>query len=226
MKNSYKLLLTMKLTVTLLLFGLVQVMASSSYSQSVRISLDMDDVSVEQVLDQIEDQSEFYFMFNQKLVNTNRKVDVQQDNEPIDKILGDLFEGTDVNVLIIDRQILLSPDDLTTTTTYRTRLQGIEITGNITDASGEALVGVNIRIKGTNRGTISDLEGNFSIDVNDRNAVLEFSYVGYHSQEISVADQNIINIQLEEDILGLGEVVVVGYGTQKKVNLSGAVDVI
>lgn len=104
--------------------------------------------------------------------------------------------------------------------------KGIQITGIVTDAAGNALPGVNVVIKGTQRGTSTDKEGNYSITVDDQRSVLVFSYMGYLSQEIEVGEQRKINIQMKEDVLGLDEVVVVGYGTQKKVNLTGAVDVV
>jgi TonB-dependent SusC/RagA subfamily outer membrane receptor len=96
----------------------------------------------------------------------------------------------------------------------------------ITDEEGMSLPGVNVRVVGTNQGTISDIDGNYSIGVDNSNSVLEFSYVGYVNQEIKVGDRTSIDVQMEVDRLGLEEVVVVGYGTQKKVNLTGAVDVI
>lgn len=221
-------LLTMKLTVTLLLFGLVQVMASSSsYSQDTRLSLDLADVTIEEVLDQIENQSEFYFLFNQKLVETSRKVDARYEDESIQIILEEMFDGTTVGVTVMDRQILLSPDMNSIPETKAVKQQqGIEINGNVSDANGDVLPGVNVWVKGENKGTISDLEGNFTLTVENRDAVIEFSYVGYLSQEIVVAEQTFLSIKLIEDIHNIDEVVVVGYGTQKKVNLTGAIDVI
>lgn len=222
-----KLLRIMKLSIILLLFGIVQVMAVNSYSQTTKLSLNMNGVSVEQVLDQIEELTEFHFLLNQKLVETERKVDVVYENESVQTILEDMFSGTNVRVLVMDRQILLTTESASPpVVSKRQARQGLVITGTVNDASGATLPGVNILIKGLNKGSISDYEGKFSITVDGPDAVLEFSYVGYLSQELTVGDQRTINIQLQEDIQGLGEVVVVGYGIQKKINLTGAVDII
>ena len=105
--------LIMRITAFLLLFSVVQVMAENSYSQNTRLSLNLKDVSIENVLDEIENQSEFYFLFNQKLVNVDRKVDINAKNKQIKDIIGDLFAGENVNCMVLDRQILLSPKYMT-----------------------------------------------------------------------------------------------------------------
>ena len=105
--------LIMRITAFLLLFSVVQVMAENSYSQNTRLSLNLKDVSIENVLDEIENQSEFYFLFNQKLVNVDRKVDINAKNKQIKDILADLFASENVNCLVLDRQILLSPKYMT-----------------------------------------------------------------------------------------------------------------
>ncbi len=221
-----KIFLIMRITMFLLLFSVIQVMGESSYSQSTRLSLNLKDVSIENVLDEIENQSEFFFLFNQKLVNVDRKVDIEVKNKRIKDVLADLFTGEDVNCLVMDRQILLSPKYITerVNVTRDRQPQGIVVTGKVTDEDGNTLPGVNIIIKGTTTGTISNADGNYSLEVDDPDAVLVFSFVGYSDQEIAVAGQTILDVSMQVDILGLDEIVVIGYGTQKKVNLTGAVD--
>jgi type II secretory pathway component GspD/PulD (secretin) len=108
-----KTFLIMRITVFLLLFSVIQVMGGNSYSQNARLSLNLKDVSIEDILDEIENQSEFFFLFNQKLVNVDRKVDINVKNERIKDILANLFTDEDINCLVIDRQILLSPKFIT-----------------------------------------------------------------------------------------------------------------
>ena len=212
----------------LLLFSVIQVVAKSSYSQSTKLSLNLNDVSIEHVLDEIENQSEFYFLYNQKLVNVDRKVDVNTRNNKISDILANLFEGEDINYLVMDRQIVLSPKFITerVDVTRNQQAQEIVVTGKVSDQDGNPLPGVTIIIKGTGLGTAADLDGNFSIAVEGPESVLVFSFVGMLAQEIVVGSQSQISVTLSADVLGLEEIVVVGYGTQKKENLTGAVDVV
>ncbi|MCK4344571.1 MAG: TonB-dependent receptor, partial [Bacteroidales bacterium] len=177
---------------------------------------------------EIENQSEFFFLFNQKLVNVDRKVDIDVKNKRIKDILSDLFTGEDVNCLIMDRQILLSPKYITerVNVTRDRQPQEIVVTGKVTDEDGNSLPGVNIVIKGTITGTISDMDGYYSIEVDDPEAVLVFTFIGMLTQEIKVGDQTEINITLARDVIGLEEVVAVGYATKKKVNLTGSVETI
>lgn len=100
----------------------------------------------------------------------------------------------------------------------------IKVTGTVKDQEGETLIGVNVQVKGTNKGTSTDFEGNFELDDIDGNAVLVFSYIGYQTLEVPVEGRSIIDITLASDVVLLEEVVVVGYGTQKKINLTGADD--
>ncbi|MCD6367034.1 MAG: SusC/RagA family TonB-linked outer membrane protein, partial [Bacteroidales bacterium] len=215
----------MRITAFLLLFSVIQVMGENSYSQNTRLSLNLKDVSIENVLDEIENQSEFYFLFNQKLVNVDRKVDINAKNKQIKDILADLFIDENINCLVMDRQILLSPKYITeaVNVTRDRQPQEIVVTGKVTDEDGNPLPGVNIIIKGTIQGTITDVDGNYGIEVDDPDAVLVFTFVGMLIQEIKVGDQTEINITLAQDVIGLDEVIAIGYGTTIKSNLTTAV---
>ncbi|MCH7658973.1 MAG: carboxypeptidase-like regulatory domain-containing protein, partial [Bacteroidetes bacterium] len=176
-----KTFLIMRITVFLLLFSIIQVMGESSYSQNTRLSLNLKNVPIEKVLDEIENQSEFFFLFNQKLVNVDRKVDIDVKNKRIKDILAGLFAGEDINCLVMDRQILLSPKYITerVNITRDRQPQEIVVTGKVTDEDGNPLPGVNILIKGTLTGTITNVDGNYSIEVEDIDAVLVFSFIGH-----------------------------------------------
>jgi len=220
-----KIFLIMRITAFLLLFSAGQVMGVNSYSQNTRLSLNLKDVTVENVLDEIENQSEFFFLFNQKLVNVDRKVDIDVKNKRIKDILAGLFTGEDINCLFMDRQILLSPKYMTekVNVTRDRQPQEIVVTGKVTDEDGNPLPGVNILIKGTITGTITNVDGDYSINVEDPEAVLVFTFIGMLTQEIRVGDQTEINITMAQDVFGLEKVVVIGYGLSKKANLTGAV---
>lgn len=222
----------MKITALLIVFGIVNVMASNSYSQKARISLNMNDASLEMVLDEIENQSEFYFLFNQKLIDSNRKVRVNAENQKIETILNELFVGTKVNYVVFDRQIVLTTtavEDLSqgmNSSISRTEMiqQEKEIIGTVTSADdGSGLPGVNVIVKGTSSGTVTDVDGNYKLSIASGSAVLSFSYVGYMEENIAVGNKSIIDVELAPDITALEEIVVIGYGTMKKSDLTGSV---
>ena len=139
-------------------------------------------------------------------------------NKNVKDILKDLFSGTNIEFLIQDRQIVLTSQN-------NNSLSGQQknVSGNVSDSSGQPLPGVSIVIKGTTTGTISDFDGNFQLENVQDDATLIFSFVGMRSQEIQVAGQSIFNITMEEDAIGIEEVVAVGYGVQKKENLTGSI---
>ena len=226
--RSLKIFMIMRIMVFLLLLGVIQVMGKDSYSQNTRVSLNLNDVTVGQVLNTIESQSEFYFIYNQKLVDVNRKVSVHAENERIDQVLTQLFSGTDIRHMVLNRQIVLSPKPLLVSSMDEVKRmqQQFTVTGTVKDEKGEVLPGVNIVEKGTTNGTISDGNGHYTLKVSTPEATLVFSFVGYKTQEVDVNKRSVVDVSLEEEAIGLQEVVTVGYGTQKKVNLTGAVSMV
>jgi TonB-linked SusC/RagA family outer membrane protein len=170
------------------------------------------------VLDEIEERSEFFFLYNEKLVDTEREVTLSIENKKVDEILEQLFLGTDVMYTITDRKIILAPSFLSANEQERK-----SISGTITDETGELLPGVTVIIKGTTNGTVTSIDGKYTLSNIPDGATLQFSFVGMVSQEIAVSNQTVINIVMVADAIGLEEVVAIGYGTQKRVNLTGAV---
>lgn len=225
-KPSFDLLpkipMRMRITSVLLAGFLFQANAETSYSQSARISIEMNNATIEDVLNEIEAKSEFYFLYNNKLINVDRRVSVDVDAENIESVLQNLFKGTDVVYRIADKQIVLSRKDLAQNTAIDGIQQSKVVTGTVVDPTGMPVIGANIMIKGTTNGTITDMDGNFSLEA-DKDAILVVSYIGFANQEIKVGNQSKLSIALKEDAEALDELVVVGYGTQKKVNLTGAV---
>ena len=221
-----KLIMELKIAFLIIVASVSTVLASPGYSQATKVSLDIKNRSLEQVMDEIERQSEFYFIFNQKQINVDRVVDIQADNKLITDILPELFKGTNVNYTVLDRKILLTTDPLENNlpaVVPGTGHQQKPITGIITDETGSSLPGVHIQVEGTTIGAISDVSGKYSINLPNENAVLIFSFIGYKTQKASPAGKTTIDIVLVSDIASLDEVVVVGYGTSKKVTVTGSV---
>lgn len=221
-----KLFMKLKLVFIIIVAGITSATATTSYSQSAKLSLELRNMSLERVLDEIEKQSEFYFVFNQKQINVNRKTDISVKQGPIAEVLQELFTGTGVNYVILDKQILLTPEPISN------KIKGVsaegyqqkKISGSIVDgATGEPIIGANVIIEGTTIGVISDIDGKFSIDVANPNSVLVFSFVGYNTERVNLAGQTSLDIKLIPDITKLDEVVVVGYGTMKKKDLTGSI---
>ncbi len=220
----HKLLLTMRITLFLFFAGMISVIASPGYSQNTKISINMQDATIESVLNKIEDQSEYFFLFNQKMIDVERKVSINAKDEPIKNILSELFPK-DVKFIVSDRQIILTPAVGSSKLEKLLQQQQITVTGKVTDSqTGEPMAGVNVVVKGTTIGTMTDASGNYSLSVPNRNATLVFSFIGYVSQEISLEGRTQLNIALLPEVKQLEEVVVVGYGIQKKINLTAAVD--
>ncbi|MEN8250634.1 MAG: TonB-dependent receptor, partial [Bacteroidota bacterium] len=186
-----------------------------------RLTLNLQNTSVENILDEIEQQSEFFFVFNYKLVDVDRPVDIQANNKPISEVLASVFSGSDVDYVVLDRQILLSPKSYLKK--VKSTKQPISVTGTITDEDGNPIPGVSIIIKGTTQGSISDANGEYSINVDDPDATLEFSFIGMLTQEVPVGNQTEINITLARDAIGLEEVIAIGYGTIRKSDLTSAI---
>jgi TonB-linked SusC/RagA family outer membrane protein len=227
-KSGWNLILflrAMKITVALLLVIISQSIASVGFSQKL-VSLNLRNVKLEKVLDQIEKQSDLYFVFNQKLVNVSRTVNLSVKNKDIKEVLDELFAGVDVNYRVLDKQILLAPGKYINPINNETTQKQIKISGVVVDAKGITLPGVTIKIKGTSIGITTDGTGKFNLNVPSGKTILTVSCIGYISQDIIVGNQQLLTIILQDDIKKLDEVVVVGYGTQKRENLTGAISTI
>lgn len=216
--TSQKIFRMVKSTVLLFFLGLLQVVATESYSQITRLSLEASNEPVEQVLSKIEDASQFFFLYNRDLVDVERKVTLSVENETIGEILDNLFDGTDVAYSVKNRQIILS-----NLKESSVAVQQRIIKGKVVDKDGISLPGVTVLVKGTTNGTVTNLDGEYSISGVASGDVIVFSFVGMRAQEIAVTNQAAIDITLEPDAIGIEEVIAVGYGTQRKRDLTGAI---
>ena len=208
-----KLLLTMKLTLLLTFIGFN--LAANVYSQNEKLSIDFTQTTVREILREIEQKTDYSFLFKDEAMQLDKKITVQTGETTVEGILQLLLKDTDMNYQLIGSNfIVIAPKEI---------LQGIKVTGKVTDASGTPLPGVNIVEVGTTNGAVTDLDGNYSITVSSEDAVLSFSFVGYLTEEVDVGGQTSIDVTLIEDIQALDEVVVVGYGTQRKSDITGAI---
>ena len=213
-----KIIRKMKITLFVVLISAIQVFAKDAYSQNKHFSLKKENTAIENILGVIESQSEFYFLYNGKLVDVTQKVNINIEKQDLEKTLNEIFKSTNIDYRIYDRQIVLSPK-----TTTDLSPQQKSVSGKVTDNSGAPLPGASVVVKGTRTGVITDANGNYSLSNIPENAILQFSFVGMKGQEITVKSQSQINITLAEEIVGIDEVVAIGYGTVKKRDLTGSV---
>ncbi|HAX93107.1 MAG TPA: SusC/RagA family TonB-linked outer membrane protein, partial [Bacteroidales bacterium] len=212
----------MRLTLFLSLFTVCQLWATETYSQITRITVNLENQRIADVLLAVESQSEFYFLYSPKLIDVERTVTVSVEKQPISEILKEIF-GDDVKYAVYDRQIILTPAN---DAGLLDQIQIRRVTGKVLDTEGEPLPGVSVVVKGTNKGTATDADGLFQIDVPAGGEVLIFSFIGMKSREVEIGNQSVLNVTMEEGDLELDEVVVIGYGVQKKRDLTGAVSAI
>ena len=208
----------MKLTVLMLAVCLSSVVAST-YAQTATLNVSAKNETLEKVLKQIEKQSEFLFFYNLEEINKNEKISINEKNANIQTVLDAIAAKTGLKYTIKDRHIVLTSEAAPASTAATQ--QNRKVTGTVSDAFGP-VAGANVIQKGTTNGTTTDMDGNFSIEV-PANATLQISFIGYIPQDIVVKNQNVINVLLKEDTQALEEVVVVGYGTMKKKDMTGAV---
>jgi TonB-linked SusC/RagA family outer membrane protein len=216
----------MKLTLLFLTACFLQVSATV-YSQNTKFTFDVKNKRVVDILRDIEDQSEFRFFYQREQVNVERKIDLDITEQTVENILTQIFseEGIEFQVRN-DNLILLKPAGMTFGTIEFLAENGQQqrtVSGKVTDNSGQPLPGVTVVIKGTTQGTVTNSDGNYSLSDIPEDATLVFSFVGMRTEEVVVGTQTSINVTLEADMIGIEEVVAVGYGTQKRSNLTGSV---
>lgn len=214
----------MRFTIFIVFVSLSQVLAVSSYSQQTKLTLNMKNAKIEEVIDQIERSTEFVFLYNKGIVDVERRINIDVEEKNVKEVLDQMFGNSDVTYTIRDRQILLSSGHIQNLS--ESSQQQKIISGRVTDSSGVALPGVTVVVKSTTTGTITDAEGKYNLGNVPANATLMFSNVGMKTQEISVAGKSIINVTMIEETVGIEEVVAIGYGSVRKSVLTGAISTI
>ena len=215
-----KALFAMKLTTLIFLISTLSLMAGESYSQDTRISLNMKNVQIKDVLLKIENSSEFFFIYNNQLIDVDRNVSITVSNEKISDVLRNVFQDQQVEFQLTDRKIVIVPTEMAN------QQSQTKVSGKVTDTTGAPLPGVSIVIKGTSTGTITDANGNYSLSNVPSNATLQYSFVGMKMQEIAVGSNLTINVTLAEESIGIEEVVAIGYGTQRKSDVTSSVSTV
>ena len=198
------------------------IFATEATSQTAKVSIVAKNISTQDLMLEIEKQTDYLFVYNANEVNLNRKVTIQATNQTVAEVLNKAFDQTDVIYAMEGSNIMLIKKE-TRNKTLSTQQKARTINGIITDEKGEAIIGANVSVKGTTNGTITDVDGNFSLANISDNDIIVISYIGYTPQEIRVGKQTSLKVILKEDTQAIDEVVVVGFGTQKKVNLTGSI---
>ncbi len=217
-RDPGKFVLKMKLTMLCIGMGILQAAALDGYSQSAKLTMDLRNASVVEVLRAIEDQSDYYFVYNKDAIDLDRKVDLNARQMDIREILDFLFRNTEVSYQIADRHIILS--------SMQTIQQQLQVSGKVSDEDGSPLPGVTVILKNTTNGTITDAEGNFSLRNVPPDGVLVFSFVGMSAQEIPVSGRSVVNVVMREETIGIEEVVAVGYGVSKVKDLTSSISTV
>ena len=192
--------------------------AGNAHSQNAKVSIRRNNVKLDKILNEIENQTDYLFIYNNQ-VDINKITSVKVKNEAVAQVLDRILSGTGINYELEGTHIILTTEAIKD---LHAQQQAKTVTGTVTDVSGEPIIGANIRIKGTTTGTITDIDGNFSIEAEPQ-SVIEVSYIGYLTQETVINNQKSIRFLLKEDTKTLDEVVVIGYGVQKKADLTGSV---
>ena len=200
----------MRMSLALLFAVVLQLSAEDGYAQRTRVAISMNNVSVEQVLNKIEETSDYVFLYNDKTIQKNRIVSVNSKSGNITDVLNAMFRGTDISYTVIDKQIILSKSN-----GINQNARVIQAQGTVKDGNGDPLIGVNVKVKGAATGTITDIDGKFTLSVRE-GEVVEFSYVGYTTKTLKLVNENPLIVVLQEDTRTLNEVVVTALGIKKE----------
>lgn len=217
--QSTQLVRIMKLIAIFLLFAVFETFALNVYSQSHKISIDKNLATLAEIIELIENQTDYLFIYNKQDVNLKKQLAVPTQKKTVAEVLLQVLKGTDLAYTMEGKHIILTKQVQEVKVVEQTKRW---VTGVAIDQSGEPIVGCNVSIKGKQTGTITDMDGKYRVEVSV-DGVLVFSFIGYKNLERPIKNQQIINVTMEEDLKALSEVVVVGYGTQRKALVTSAI---
>lgn len=212
----------MKLSVFLFFCFAFAAVAENANSQNAKISLNKKNAAVSEILNAIEEQTDYLFLYNKANVDVNRKASVNVEDATVHSVLANLFHETDVVFTMEGKHIVLHKQENESSAIVQQN--GRTVSGVVKDEKGDAVIGANVVVQGTTNGTMTDLDGNFTLTNVPEKAILQVSYIGYLTQDINVGKQTAYNIILKEDTKMIDEVVVVGYGTRSRKSITGSVD--
>ena len=232
-----KTLLLRSMIAWLLIFSTAfQLQAKSPLLEEEKISLVKEIASIKEILKEVEKQTDFRFFYNHQQVDVKISISVNLKEVTLRYALDQIFKDVSIGYKISGRQILLFKINKATNDQGLLREQFLDtvapdasllaVSGVVRSGKGETMPGVNVIVKGTSNGTTTDAEGKYSLSVLEDGAVLVFSFIGFTTQEVAVNGRSVVDVVLVEDVQSLEEVVVVGYGEQKKVNLTGSVSTV
>ncbi len=205
--------LTMKITFFLLLFATFQAYSATGFSQSSKVRITDSSIKISELLQQIESQTDYLFVYNKKTVDTQRVVNVDAADKAVSEVLNEAFKGTDIHYVMEGQNIVLTKNEVSKVSVAQQNV--ITVKGTVVDNYNEPVIGANIHQVGSTNGTITDLSGNFTINV-PSDATLEITYVGYKPVTIVVNGRRNIDVKMEEEALALDQVVVTAMGIKKK----------
>jgi len=226
--NFTQLFRIMKLTLLMLFLTIWQLQAVEIYAQNTTVNLNMKNAKIEEVFKSIEKQSDYEFFYNDKQIDVNKLVTINVSKTKISDVIDKLFANKDLSYKVIGKRIILVQTNSYESELLKTVIeqqQQKKISGKVTDNSGQPLTGVAVAVNGTTRAVITDVNGMYSLPLNINDKSISFSFIGMKKQEVILNGQTVINVSLESEAKTLDEVVIVGFGTQKKVNLTGSVGV-
>ncbi|MCD6355535.1 MAG: SusC/RagA family TonB-linked outer membrane protein, partial [Prolixibacteraceae bacterium] len=209
----------------ILMLAAVFNVTASVYSQSVRVNLALQNATLEEVFQSIQEQTEFDFFYKNEQLPHNRTITKTYKNAKIDKVLDDVLEGTGLMYRVLNKDIVVTRGQGSDSgrDNLFAQQQSKTITGKVTDENGEPLPGVTVLVVGTTTGTVTNTDGTFKLSVPDKTEKITFSFIGMKTQEVELGNQLTFNVKMEQDVIGLDEVIAVGYGVMKKSDLTGSV---
>jgi len=216
-RKKHQVLLIMKIIFTIIILSINLGFASNGFSQNDRLSVNMKQKSVREVFATLEKSSGYRFFYNDAFTYLDKLVNVDAEKESLNQILDGIFKQTDFEYKILENKLVVVSlkEDL---------LQAkYKVSGNVTDQDGQGMFGITVAIKGTQKAVLTDVKGNYSVDLTDKNSTLVFSYIGFLRQEHKLTGESTVNIMMQPLIKSLDEVIVVGYGTRKKSDVTGAI---
>ncbi|WP_366182431.1 SusC/RagA family TonB-linked outer membrane protein [Flavobacterium ovatum] len=219
---SSRLKLTWSLT-AIFCMGTVVSKSATSYSQSVKVSYDFNNVKITSVFEKIEKDTKYKFLFNNEEIKADRMISVKADNVDLKTVLENIFLDTNVSFKVKNKQIILKGEKNNIDTEVTSKaIQQIPIKGTVKDADGMPIPGANVMIKGTTVGTTTDIDGNYVLAVPETAKILVFSYLGLQTTEVAINGKKVVNVSLKSDAAALDEVIVIGYGTVRKSDVTGS----
>jgi len=220
MKKVPKILNVMRISAYLLTFCLFTSFATETTSQNARVNIEAEQLTVREFIDLVEQQTDYLFVYSRNELDTDKIMSLETGSKTVTQYLRDAFADTDVKYAFENDYIVLTKN-----AALSIAQQGRTVQGVVTDEYGEPVIGANVIVRGTTNGTITNYDGEYTLSNIQEDAVLVVSYIGYHSQEVRVDGKRTINVVLREDTQTLDEVVVVGYGTMRKSDVTGSIAV-